>query len=74
MALCLKMSCYCKGSGNYKIMVYFSFSDYELTASYHNAASHGGAIKANLAVRITYYNTYTDAYPIYDIEKLEVAE
>ncbi len=35
--------------------VHFEFSDYDLgNTGYHNARSHGGAIKKNLYVKITY--------------------
>ncbi|MDN3581907.1 hypothetical protein [Mucilaginibacter flavus] len=36
--------------------IHFEFSDFHIKNGYNNAASHGGAIKANLAVKIRYYS------------------
>lgn len=58
--------------------IHFEFSDYTLTdEGYHNAASHGGAIKQGLYVRVNYYESHNDDYPEnYSnvITKLEIAE
>ena len=45
---------------------HFSYSNYILTAGFHNAASHGGPIKPGLHVRLTYVGN--------DILRVEVAE
>jgi hypothetical protein len=45
---------------------HFSYSDYVLSAGFHNASSHGGPIKAGLRVRLSYLGN--------DILRVEVAE
>lgn len=57
--------------------VHFEFSDYSLTIQgYHNAASHGGAIRPNLHVRIKYYQNYYEKRILAgnDIVKLEIQD
>ena len=45
---------------------HFSYSDYEMTPGFHNAASHGGPIHEGLRVRISYVGN--------TILKLEIAQ
>jgi hypothetical protein len=44
----------------------FSYSDFIVTSGFHNAASHGGPIRAGLYVRVSYIGNV--------ILRLEIAE